>query len=123
MENRWQFNEILEKIYRNSQSNRYHIHNTGGSNNSDDRHKVVGEELGRRDKWRNIKISLFSGEDAYGWVSKIKRYFDLKSLGYRKTPRRHGCDGGRGFVMVQMVGDVRPESHMGGFPIRCDKEV
>lgn len=30
------------------------------------------------DKWCQLKIPLFSGEDAYGWASKIERYFDLK---------------------------------------------
>jgi len=31
-----------------------------------------------RVSWCQLKIPLFLGEDAYGWVSKVERYFDLK---------------------------------------------
>lgn len=32
------------------------------------------------DKWRKLEIPLFSGEEAYGWVTMIERYFQLKGV-------------------------------------------
>lgn len=32
------------------------------------------------DKCRTLEISLFSGEDAYGWVTQLERYFQLKGV-------------------------------------------
>ncbi|KAF1868770.1 hypothetical protein Lal_00036208 [Lupinus albus] len=32
------------------------------------------------DRWRKLEISIFLGEDAYGWVQKLERYFTLKAV-------------------------------------------
>lgn len=32
------------------------------------------------DKWRKLDIPVFEGEDAYGWVNKLDRYFRLKGV-------------------------------------------
>ncbi|KAF1869986.1 hypothetical protein Lal_00017565 [Lupinus albus] len=32
------------------------------------------------DRWRKLEIPIFLGEDAYGWVQKLERYFTLKAI-------------------------------------------
>ena len=32
------------------------------------------------DRWRMLEIPVFDGEDAYGWTTRVKRYFDLKGM-------------------------------------------
>ncbi|KAF1897044.1 hypothetical protein Lal_00034746 [Lupinus albus] len=32
------------------------------------------------DRWRKLEIPIFLGEDAYGWVHKLERYFTLKAI-------------------------------------------
>ncbi|KAJ1410633.1 Retrotransposable element Tf2 [Sesbania bispinosa] len=32
------------------------------------------------DRWRRLEIPLFSGDDAYGWVNRVERYFNLKGV-------------------------------------------
>ncbi|KAJ1415931.1 Peroxidase, active site [Sesbania bispinosa] len=46
--------------------------NLGGRNES--RSGTVEEP------WRRLEILLFSGDDAYGWVNRVERYFNLKGV-------------------------------------------
>ncbi|KAJ1380355.1 Retrotransposon gag domain [Sesbania bispinosa] len=32
------------------------------------------------ERWRKLEIPLFSGDDAYGWVNRVERYFNLKGV-------------------------------------------
>ncbi|KAJ1433421.1 hypothetical protein SESBI_05947 [Sesbania bispinosa] len=32
------------------------------------------------EQWRKLEIPLFSGDDAYGWVNRVERYFNLKGV-------------------------------------------
>ncbi|KAF1891370.1 hypothetical protein Lal_00017002 [Lupinus albus] len=32
------------------------------------------------DRWHKLEIPIFLGEDAYGWVQKLERYFTLKAI-------------------------------------------
>nr|KYP41567.1 Retrotransposable element Tf2 [Cajanus cajan] len=32
------------------------------------------------DRWRKLEIPVFDGEDAYGWTTRVERYFDLKGM-------------------------------------------
>ncbi|GAU46214.1 hypothetical protein TSUD_401760 [Trifolium subterraneum] len=32
------------------------------------------------DKWRKLTIPIFDGEDAFGWTSRVERYFELRNV-------------------------------------------
>ncbi|KAJ1405498.1 hypothetical protein SESBI_25852 [Sesbania bispinosa] len=34
----------------------------------------------REERWRKLEIPLFSGEDAFGWLSRVERYFQMKGV-------------------------------------------
>ncbi|KAF1862850.1 hypothetical protein Lal_00040120 [Lupinus albus] len=45
------------------------------------------------DRWRKLEIPIFLGEDAYGWVQKLERYFTLSHFRGRKDASYHGSFG------------------------------
>ncbi|KAJ1410949.1 protein WVD2-like 5 [Sesbania bispinosa] len=72
-ENLW---EMMENINRNLQQKRNSTNPSGDSGNDADGN--LGEGAGSRsgsieDRWRRLEIPLFSGDDVYGWVSRIER--------------------------------------------------
>ncbi|KAJ1406262.1 hypothetical protein SESBI_25181 [Sesbania bispinosa] len=51
---------------------------TSVEDGSNIRHRVdvsFGDE-----KWRKLEIPVFSSDDAYGWVLRVERYFQLKGV-------------------------------------------
>ena len=47
------------------------------------------------DQWRKLDLPLFHGEDAYSWVDRMERYFEI--MGYSRgvmALRSQGCYGG-----------------------------
>ncbi|XP_019459944.1 PREDICTED: uncharacterized protein LOC109359703 [Lupinus angustifolius] len=48
----------------------------GGSEDEVDSYKVAQGQ----DRWRKLEIPIFGGEDAFGWVQKLERYFSMRSI-------------------------------------------
>lgn len=40
----------------------------------------VGQVGNKEQRWRKLDIPIFVGEDAFGWVSRLERYFRLKMV-------------------------------------------
>ncbi|XP_025981686.1 uncharacterized protein [Glycine max] len=38
------------------------------------------EDTNRREKWRRLEIPIFAGEDVFGWMHRLERYFLLKNV-------------------------------------------
>ncbi|PNX83607.1 hypothetical protein L195_g039651 [Trifolium pratense] len=38
-------------------------------------------KTGHKQKWASLMIPIFDGEDAFGWTSRVERYFELKGVG------------------------------------------
>lgn len=36
---------------------------------------------GSKQKWQKLTIPIFDGEDAFGWTSRVERYFELEGVG------------------------------------------
>jgi hypothetical protein len=45
--------------------------------------KSVREDFksGPKQKWQKLTILIFDGEDAFGWTSRVERYFELEGVG------------------------------------------
>ncbi|KAJ1396994.1 hypothetical protein SESBI_32166 [Sesbania bispinosa] len=59
--------------------------------------------------WRRLEIPLFSGDDAYGWVNRVERYFNLKRVLEQERLQA---------VMVAMEGKTLFGFAGGGFAVR-----
>ena len=70
--------ELLEALVHRSDGGA----TSGASENAGERRGATGRQLGEvgEDKWRKLEIPLFAGEDAYGWVSRLERYFQIKKV-------------------------------------------
>ncbi|KAJ1415930.1 hypothetical protein SESBI_17769 [Sesbania bispinosa] len=71
--------EMMENINWNLQQKGNSTNPSGDSGNGADGN--LGEGAGSiEDRWRRLEIPLFSGDDVYGWVSRVERYFNLKGI-------------------------------------------
>ena len=53
----------------------------GSPNDSDDETSVhTNHPQKREERWRKLEIPVFEGTDAYGWLNRVERYFDLKKM-------------------------------------------
>ncbi|KAF1876556.1 hypothetical protein Lal_00021270 [Lupinus albus] len=66
------------------------------------------------DRWRKLEIPIFLGEDAYGWVHKLERYFTLKAIS-EKERMQATMVALQSSQLVSMVGTLQPISNMGKF--------
>ncbi|KAJ1415921.1 Retrotransposon gag domain [Sesbania bispinosa] len=77
------FENILEMLQNINQKLQQ-----GGNSSGDSGHSVEGNLGGQNgtrngaveERWRKLGIPLFSGDDAYGWVNRVERYFNLKGV-------------------------------------------
>ena len=46
----------------------------------DDKNKGGGRKMG---EFRKIKAPIFEGEDAFGWIYKVERFFEIQDIGVR----------------------------------------
>jgi len=68
--------ELLETVRGMTLRNEHdQFHNGDGSG--------VGEDYkyGPKQKWRKLTIPIFDGEDAFGWTSRMERYFESEGVG------------------------------------------
>ena len=44
--------------------------------------RTIGEDrtLGRLEVGRKVELCLFFGEDAYGWLARVERYFRIHGV-------------------------------------------
>ncbi|GKC49539.1 hypothetical protein Tco_1072284 [Tanacetum coccineum] len=52
------------------------VHRGAGTNQARDRFAYHGFEH----RMRKLKMPVFEGEDAYGWIYRVKRYFEIQGL-------------------------------------------
>lgn len=38
------------------------------------------EQRAPEERWRKLSIPIFDGDDAFGWINRVERYFDLKGV-------------------------------------------
>ncbi|KAJ1381715.1 hypothetical protein SESBI_44900 [Sesbania bispinosa] len=67
----------MENINRNLQQKGNPTNTSGDSGNCANGNSGEGA---REDRWRRLEIPLFSGDDAYGWVNRVERHFNLKGV-------------------------------------------
>ncbi|KAJ1379359.1 Retrotransposon gag domain [Sesbania bispinosa] len=77
------FENILEMLLNINQKLQQGGNSSGDSGNSVEGN--LGGQNGTRngameERWRKLDIPLFSGYDAYGWVNRVERYFNLKGV-------------------------------------------
>ena len=61
-------------------------------------------------RWRNLELPIFDGEDPMGWLIKIERYFRLRAV---REGSGDDCNGGGSFGLVPMVGILESKSFLG----------
>ncbi|KAJ1397185.1 Retrotransposon gag domain [Sesbania bispinosa] len=66
------FNNMEGSFEDSGNSVEGNLRNLGGQNGT---RNGAAEE-----RWRKLEIPLFSGDDAYGWVNRVGRYFNLKGV-------------------------------------------
>lgn len=44
------------------------------------RHGFQHEASMSEEKWRKLKVPLFSGEDAFRWLNRVDQYFQMKRV-------------------------------------------
>ncbi|MCI41699.1 hypothetical protein A2U01_0062933, partial [Trifolium medium] len=58
----------------------------GGNYSGNEDGSGVREDFktGPKQKWPSLMIPIFDGEDAFGWRSRVERYFELKGVGHHE---------------------------------------
>ncbi|CAJ2666559.1 unnamed protein product [Trifolium pratense] len=59
-------------------------HGDGDQTDSDDTSVHHDHNRPSEERWRKLKIPVFEGTDAYEWLSKVDRYFELKKFNDRE---------------------------------------
>ncbi|KAJ1440425.1 CLU domain [Sesbania bispinosa] len=77
------FENLLEMLQNINQTLQQRGNSSGDSGNGVEGN--LGGQNGIRsgaaeERWRKLEIPLFSGDDAYGWVKRVERYFNLKGV-------------------------------------------
>lgn len=76
-----QLNELMNSVRElSNRSKQNEISNEESQTENDD--DAEGPVNSRRceERWRKLEIPVFEGEDAYGWINRVERYFDLKGM-------------------------------------------
>jgi len=55
-------------------------HGDGELNNSNSVSVHTNHARTRKERWRKLEIPVFEGTDAYGWLNRVERYFELKGM-------------------------------------------
>ncbi|KAJ1417644.1 Retrotransposon gag domain [Sesbania bispinosa] len=77
------FENLLEMMQNVNRTLQQKGNPSGISGNDADRNSGEGTESRSgtvEDRWRRLEIPLFSGDDAYEWVNRVERYFNLKGV-------------------------------------------
>lgn len=96
-----QLQEILESLKslkneRNNKKKKNEPDNEESSASDDDKTKGSGiHDHGGKNKdplrdARKIKMPIFSGEDAYGWIYRVERYFEVQGISKKDQLRAAG---------------------------------
>nr|GEY85139.1 hypothetical protein [Tanacetum cinerariifolium] len=59
------------------------VHRGDGTNQAGDRFVY----LAFKHRMRKLKMSVFDGEDAYGWIYRVERYFEIQGLPHQEQLR------------------------------------
>lgn len=76
-----QLNELMNFVRELSNRSTHNEFNHEESRTVND-NDVEGHVTVRRreERWRKLEIPVFEGEDAYGWINRVERYFELKGM-------------------------------------------
>ena len=81
LEIRRQLNELVETVREiTTRSDRDESINDNNHTVNDDDTKKICNPRNREERWRKLKIPVFTGEDAFGWTIRVERYFKLKGM-------------------------------------------
>ena len=79
--------------------------------------RILGDHA-ERDRWRKLELPIFSGNDAYGWMHHLERYFELRNVHEKEKLRATVVAmEGRALSWYQWWARCNPEPTWDGFKL------